>query len=159
MEQLKENATAETYGRTMRGLALLARDDLSEQIWKLAVFQKKGGRAAPFALDLFFRQNRPDEFLVAWSMIDAPDERQRDMAWHLLGHRLGRDVDAATLEALASGLRRTRPQFDAERLAPYYDRVLGRAMVRRMLQRAAEEADRPSMAEALRTLLDDYPEQ
>ena len=68
-------------------------------------------------------------------------------------------IDRDTLLLLESGMRRSLPQIDAERLAPHFDRVFGRPQTRGMLERVLSRAPDTTSENRIKKLLGNYPEQ
>ncbi|MCZ6834279.1 MAG: hypothetical protein O7G85_00760 [Planctomycetota bacterium] len=159
MEHIKTKPSIKIFARTIRSLHLWGRDDLAVQVWELAKQQSKAEQASESMIEVFFFLGQDEGLIEACEMSSPGTERHRDMLWHRLGVRLGPRVDRTTLLLLESGMRRSHPQFDADRLAPHFDRVLGRARTRDMIQLALSIASSQASEKRIKKLLGEYPEQ
>ncbi len=156
MRGLDENATGDQYADVIRRLALIGRDDLAIQIWRMAQRQGQAEAAAPAALGPLFRARANDEFVRAWSESTTRDESLQTMLWHLMTPRLGSVSDEDTLLQLQAAVRSSMPEVDARRLAPHLARRLGAQHVRGWLQRLLDQTDNDRTRRTIERTLRDY---
>ncbi|MCZ6677214.1 MAG: hypothetical protein O7E52_08185 [Candidatus Poribacteria bacterium] len=157
MGLIQTKPSGDVYRNAVKSLVLLGRDDLAIQLWRLAEQQDVGDNAAEAVLGSLFRAGLSDDFLKAWKHMDEPQERERDMLWHLMESRLNPSIKADQLEILLLALRRSMPHEDVKRLAPYVDRIFGRRRVREIIMRELERSPQPDVERALMRLLKQYP--
>lgn len=157
MKEIQTKPSANAYGQAIRSLILLGRDDLAIGIWRLAIEHEVGDQASEAVLGSLFRSGLSDDFLMAWKHVSEPQERQRDMFWHLLGSRLGPDITSDLLETMILARRRSMPHEDVKRLTPHVDRILGRRRVREVITHELERSPSAGVKRALNRLLQQYP--
>ena len=154
---IQARPSGDVYREAVKSLVLLGRDDLAIQLWRMAEQQEVGEYAAEAVLGSLFRAGLPDDFLEAWKHVSEPQERERDMLWHLMESRLNPGIKADLLEILLLALRRSMPHEDVKRLAPYVDRIFGRRRVQELITRELERSPQADVERALNRLLKQYP--
>ncbi|MCH7601778.1 MAG: hypothetical protein IIB54_03320 [Planctomycetes bacterium] len=157
MGLIQAKPSGDVYREAVKSLVLLGRDDLAIQLWRMAAQQEVGDHAAEAVLGSLFRAGLSDDFLEAWKHVSEPQERERDMLWHLMESRVTPGIKADLLEILLLALRRSMPHEDVKRLAPYVDRIFGRRSVQELITRELERSPQADVERALNRLLKQYP--
>jgi hypothetical protein len=158
-----EGGRTEDFATAIRDVALLGRDEIATELWRLA---SQRGLASPalaeLALPSLFRMRAEREFLQAWDMMPSRTPFATDMLWHLFGahlistepgaarsHRAGDEV----LLQLQSAIRRDQVVDDVVRLLPSLQAAFGGRHASDLIQREIERAADPSTRQALQQLI------
>lgn len=143
---------ADTLIEAIETVALLGRDDLAVQCWRLAEQHDMQRAVARVALGPLFRRGDATAFMAAWTAAQPSGQRERDMLWQLMTPRL-HTLAEDELMLMQAAVRTPKPQVDLERLAPHLRRTFGQAHVRTVVQRYLDEATDDADREPLRALL------
>ena len=158
-----EGATPDDFAAAIGDVALLGRDGIAADLWRLALQRGLASPAvAEAALPSLFRMRAEREFLEAWDLMPRRSPFAVDMLWHLFGAHLNSAEPGATrshragdevLLQLQSAIRRDQVVDDVARLLPSLLAAFGERHASDLIQREIERAADPSTRQALQQLI------
>lgn len=141
MNNAVDNPSDERFAEALELMEFTNLDGLAMDLWHRAIKDKAAGPAsARIALGPLFRKGDHEGFMQAWSRLEKPTGRDRDMLWSLMGPTLGPDTDAETARIMSSAIRTRYPSGDLRRLAPVLARIDGDQQVVSMIDQLEETA-------------------
>jgi hypothetical protein len=159
MRNAQTDDSGASFGRAVRMLDLLGKDDIAIQLWIAADQKGKGMPASRAALGPLFRARNVEQFMKAWEQLPVRDDEATDMLWHLYMPRLSPQapgLDEDILMQLQSAIRQPMPWVDIERLGPQLAAKFGRGHVASLIQREMDKATSPGNQQELTKLLQQY---